>query len=306
MISVYCSEKLDGICAAAIIFRHARFAKLPAHFAGFLHPDLLSRELQDISTEKNKLLFLLDISLSPEHLPLLDHISKHNKIVYANTTNPNSVKPNAKIFDQHERQSSAEQAKNRFLPNDPVSAQLATLSHEYKFWKINDDKTLRLADLIASGHNPLDIITSLSRGVLWNDTFQKTYDEFTIKKNAALEELMKTIIIKTHLTYRIGYCLASPILTPTDACEKILNSHAGVDIACALHRDGKITFRRREHPAIDLRELAELFGGGGQPFAAGARLPYQITKDNLPDTLFKIEHALRAYFLQGDPELQNT
>ena len=179
MISVYTSEKLDGLCAAAIIFRHATLAKLPAHFAGFLHPESLLIELQELAREKNKLIFLLDSSFTPDHLPLLDLLAKTNKIVYTNTTDLSSIKIPARLFDQHDKKSSAEQAQERFLPTDSVAKQLAHIAHEHKFWKINDDRTTKLADLLLSGYSTLELIETLSRGMFWNDRFETRSEEHT-------------------------------------------------------------------------------------------------------------------------------
>lgn len=295
MISVYTSEKLDGLCAAAIIFRHATLAKLPAHFAGFLHPESLPTELQELAREKNKLIFLLDSSFTPEHLAVIDIIAKTNKIVYTNTTDLSSIKIPARFSDQHDKKSSAEQAQERFLPNDSVAKQLAHIAHEHKFWKINDDRTTKLADLLLSGYSTLELIETLSRGMYWNDRFETAHQQFTQKKNAALDELLKTITIKTYLTHRIGFCLASNFISPPEACDKMLSSHAGIDIACCLFRDGRIAFRRRDSGTLDLKAIAEIFGGGGQPYASGAKLAQQISKDSYPDVLFKIDTALRNH-----------
>ena len=297
VISVYSSEKLDGLCAAAIIFRHATLAKLPAHFAGFLHPESLTSELQELASEKNKLLFLLDCSFAPEHLALIDLAAKTNKIVYTNTTDLSSVKIPAKFSDQHDKKSSAEQAQERFLPHDSAAKQLARLAHEHKFWKINDDRTTKLADLLLSGYSTLELIETLSKGMFWNERFESAHQQFTQKKNAALDELLKTITIKTYLTHRIGFCLANNLISPPEACDKMLSSHAGIDIACCLFRDGRLAFRRRDSGTLDLKAVAEIFGGGGQPYASGAKLIHPISKENFTETLFKIDTALKAHFV---------
>src|SRR3990167_9530568 len=82
MISVYCSERLDGIAAAAIILRHASLARLPAQFGGVLHPERLQEELEALSRLQGKLMFLLDVSLNPHDVLLLDEVLEKNKLVY--------------------------------------------------------------------------------------------------------------------------------------------------------------------------------------------------------------------------------
>ncbi|MBI4146552.1 hypothetical protein HY489_04405 [Candidatus Woesearchaeota archaeon] len=296
MIRIYCSEKLDGVAAAAIIMRHAMLTKLPCHFAGFLHPETLTEELQEIAKEKAQLIFMLDASVQPEQLPIIDTIAKNNKIVYWNTTDNQSAIPPAKIFDKAERTSAAQLCQKRFLPQDKTAKTLAELAHQHKYWQIKDDTAIKLADLIQSGHNPLDIITTLSRGMLTTPEFETTHKTYQAKKQTALDELMKNITVKTYLNHRFGFTLAATHLNSAEACQKILDGHAGIDVAVVLYRDGRIVFRRRENTP-DVAAIAQIFGGGGQPYAAGAKLSAQITKENLPDTLFKIDQALKNYFV---------
>ena len=87
------------------------------------------------------------------------------------------------------------------------------------------------------------------------------------------------------------------MLTTADACSKILDGHAGVDIAIALYKDGRIAFRRRDESNLDVRALAELFNGGGHPYAAGAKLPTTVTKETFIDILFELDQTFKKYFL---------
>ena len=105
--------------------------------------------------------------------------------------------------------------------------------------------------------------------MFWNDKFEEFHKENSKKKTAALEELMKSLLVKSYVTHRFGFALASSVLNTADACHRILEGHAGVDIAVVLYRDGRIAFRRRDDVPVNLKEIAELFNGGGRPFAAG-------------------------------------
>ncbi len=298
MISIYCSEKLDGVAAAAIIMRHAILAKLPVHFGGFLHPDALETELEDMAKDENKLMFVLDTGVMPEHLPLIEKIALKNKMVYWNTHDAESVVPPAKIFDRSVgRKCAAELAQQRFLPNDLIAKKLAQLAHEVKFWQMHDENAGRLSDLIAAGYSPLELLDSLARGAFWNPKFEIFHEDLLEKKLIAFDELLKSLMVKSYVTYRFGFGLASSILTTADACQKILDGHAGVDVAVVLYRDGRIGFRRRDECDVNVKELASLFKGGGMPFAAGARLGTQISKENLPDVLFYLDQAFRNFFV---------
>jgi oligoribonuclease NrnB/cAMP/cGMP phosphodiesterase (DHH superfamily) len=298
VISIYCSEKLDGIAAAAIIMRHAILAKLPAHFGGFLHPDALDSELEDMSKEEHKLVFVLDLGVSPEHLPLIEKIAQKNKLVYWNTHDAESVVPPSKIFDRSvDKKCSAELAQLRFLPNDIIAKKLAQIAHEVKFWEVSDENASRLSDLIAAGYSPLEILDSLARGAFWNPKFEAFHKDLLEKKLIAFDELMKSLTVKSYVNYRFGFGIASSILTTADACQKILDGHAGVDVAVVLYRDGRIGFRRRDQCDVNVRDLASLFKGGGMPFAAGARLSTQVSKENFPEVLFYLDQAFKNFFV---------
>jgi len=300
MISLYCSEKIDGLTSAAIIMRHAQLCKLPAHFAGFLHPENIFTELQEIATEEHKLIFILDIPLQPEHLFLIDAIQKNNKLVYWNTHDLSSAAIPAPIFESAPaRTTCATLTRARFLPHDPIAKQLATISHNITFFQ-NDDIGYKLADLIALRYNPLELLESLSRGVFWNQKFEHAYIEHQKKKLVALEELLHTLTIKNYLSYRFGFALAHNFITSAEAGEKILSGHAGVDVACVLFRDGRITFRTRENISLDLKPIAELFRGGGHSFAAGSKLSHTISKETFQDTLFAIDQTLKNHFLRNN------
>jgi len=298
VISIFCSEKLDGVSAAAIVMRHAVLSKLPVHFGGFLHPDSLDYELEDIASDENRLIFVLDISVSPELLPLLDKINLRNRLVYWNSSDPDCVVPPSKLFDKGvDRKCSAELAMQRFLPNDLIAKRLATLAHEVKFWQLHDEAAVKLVDLIQAEYSPVELIDSLSRGILWSEQFEKFYADFSKRKLIAFDDLMRSLIIKSYVNYRFGFALSGSVLNSAIACQRILDGHAGVDIAVILYRDGRIVFRRRDGCDVDVKSIAELFKGGGKPFASGARLGMQISKDSFDDALFFVDQALKNFFV---------
>jgi oligoribonuclease NrnB/cAMP/cGMP phosphodiesterase (DHH superfamily) len=298
VISIYCSEKLDGVASAAIVMRHAVLSKLPVHFGGFLHPDSLDEELKDMAHQEHQLIFVLDASISPDHLSLIETVCQKNKLVYWCTHDAESVVPPAKIFDKAvEGKCSAELTQRRFLPNDLIAKKLAELAHEVKFWQVRDENASKISDLIAAQYSPVELIDSLSRGAFWNDQFELFHKDYGMKKMEAFDELLKSLIVKSYVKYRFGFALSSSILTTADACQRVLDGHAGVDVAVVLYRDGRIGLRRRDECDVDVKKLAELFNGGGRPFAAGARLSTQITKDNLQDVLFHLDEAFKNFFV---------
>jgi oligoribonuclease NrnB/cAMP/cGMP phosphodiesterase (DHH superfamily) len=298
MITIYCSERLDGLASAAIIARHAKLTNLPVHFGGFLHPETLSEELEDIAKNERQLLFILDMSISPEHTQLIEKILQKNKIVYWNTHDPQAVVPPAKIFDKGDKKCSAELSMQRFLPHDLIAKHLAQLAHDVEFWQLEDERATKLADLIMAQYSPLELMDALSRGIFWSVQFETSHREYIQKKTAAIEELLKSLIVKPYLSYRFGYAIASSVLATAEACQKVLDGHAGVDVAIALYRNGKIAFRKRDECDIDVSQLAQLFGGGGHPYAAGAKLSTTVSKENFEDVIFQLDNAFKSFFIK--------
>lgn len=299
MISIYCSETLDGVAAAAIVLRHANLMKLPAHFGGFLNPQNLTEGLDDLSSEENKLLFVVDVSVPPINASQIDKIAQKNKIVYWNSPDANCVVVPSKLFDgAKDSKCAAELAYERFLPRDSVARELAQMAHQIKFWQLSDERAMKLSNLIAAQYDAFELLQSLAKGVLWNDKFEKFHEEYERKKSSAFEEMMKSLVIKSYLNYRFGFVLVPVLLPSATAAQRVLDAHAGVDISVVLFKDGRVAFRRRDSVDLNLAEIAQVFGGGGKEFASGAKLSMSVTKDTYDDVVFYIDQALKNYFVR--------
>lgn len=299
MISVYCSETLDGLVGAAIVLRHAMMMKLPSVFGGFLHPSDLSSELDDLASEEGGLLFVVDVCVLPEHVSQIERLMKKNKLVYWNSPDEKSVVVPSRIFDGfRENKCASELAFERFLPHDAVARELAIMAHQVKFWKLNDERAMKLSALLSAGFDPFELLKSLSKGIFWKDSFEKFYVDFEKKKLECFEEMMRSLLIRMYVSVRFGFVICPLILSSADACQKVLDSHAGVDVAVVFFRDSKIAFRKRDGVDVDLSLVAQLFGGGGKHFASGAKVPFVVTKDSYESVVFYIDQALRNYFLK--------
>jgi len=297
MISIYCSERLDGIASAAIILRHALLAKLPAQFGGMLHPENIEEELEALSKLQGKLIFLLDLPLSPAQAMVLEETQGRNKLVYWTTSDPGSTIPPARLIDPaKENECCARAAQTRFLPNDPIARQLAQMAHAVKFWE-DDGQGRKLAELAAAGYPLQDLIEQLSRGVFWNDRFDSFYHKYEEKKKGACEEMMRSLVLKKYLNVNIGFAFCPVSIATAEAGECVLKSHSGVDIAAVLYRDGRFVLRRRDSCNVDVCELAAIFGGGGKVHASGGHIAGMINKDNLPEIVFQFDSAFKNYFV---------
>ncbi len=312
---IYCSEQLDGIAAAAILFRYARLRKAKIRLGGFLNYQNIEEKFPEMSNLKGDLIFILDFP--PEQIQNLEEkfkqISRNNKIAYWNCHHPydantisimmkhihsldfsgtlkNSTKKESKLC-------SAELACNKFLPKDPVAIELKTLAHDIEFWIRQNQTAIKLADLIQSGFSKKELADILSRGVVWSERFEKIRKEYLQKKTKASEDLMKKLVIKKYVDLRLGFALSSSILSSADAGQKMLDSHSAIDISVIFFRNGKISFRRKDNVDIDLSKIAQLFDGGGHPYAAGGKIQKNISSENLDKIIFLIDRQLKNFFL---------
>ncbi len=314
---VYCSPQLDGLAAAAILFRAAHLRSTIARLGGLLTHENTTEQFTAMTSLSGDLIFIIDFL--PNSLaaiaPQLKAITVRNRIAYWNSHHPHDastedfLKRYAHTIDlsgpEHyaavpkQKRCAAELAQQRFLPNDTVARELARMAHDIEFWERTDKNALKLADLIASGHDPKELVQSLARGVFWSDHFEQLRKDYLIKKQEALQDIMRHLAIKNILNHRFGFTLAPTLLASADAGQHILDNHAGVDVSVVLYRNGKISFRKRDDCPVNLAELAKLFGGGGHSYAAGARLAHfpSITREHFDKVVFALDQKLKEYLL---------
>lgn len=312
---VYCSEQLDGIAAAAILFRYARLKKTSCRIGGFLNYTNIDEKFEEMANLKGALIFILDFS--PDQIKELDEklkeISRQNKMAYWNCHHPYDATTISTMMKyihsldfsgtlkntkkQELRLCSADLTCNKFLQNDKVAITLKTLAHDIEFWMRENENAIKLADLIQAGFDKRQLVEILSRGVAWSERFEKIRREYLQKKEKALNDLMKNLAIKKYVDLRFGFALSSSILSSADAGQKMLDSHSAVDVAVILFRNGKISFRRRDDMDIDLSKVAELFGGGGHPYASGGKIQKNVSSENLDKIIFFLDRTLKDFFL---------
>jgi oligoribonuclease NrnB/cAMP/cGMP phosphodiesterase (DHH superfamily) len=316
MHAVLCSAQLDGIAAAAILFRAARLRGAETRLAGLLTHDNALQVFREASQHQKQLFFVLDFLPDnlPAFVPVLEKLVRQNRIAYWNSHHPYDG-PSAELLRRFahtvdlsgpvhygavptERLCAAELAQRRFLPQDAIAQTLAALAHDIEFWERRDERAIKLADLIASGFDAKELAEILSRGVFWSSRFDRLREDYLARRAKALQELMQHAVIRKYVTTTFAFTLAPSLLPTADAGQHVLDSHAGVDVSVVLYRNGRISFRKRDTCALDLAELARLFGGGGHAYAAGARLDLQVTRDTFERALFLIDRALKDHFLR--------
>ncbi|MBW2973182.1 hypothetical protein KY346_02190 [Candidatus Woesearchaeota archaeon] len=318
MYVIYCSEQLDGISAAAIVLRYARLRNSECRVGGFLNYLNIEEKFKEMAELKGNLIFILDFP--PDQIERFEQklkaISKHNKIVYWNSHHPytadvlelmkryvHTVDFSGKLKNSKQQEQmlcSADLVAKKFMPMDSVALHLKTIARDIEFWIKKDERAVKLADLITSGTNLKELISNLSRGVLWSEKFEKIRDEYLQKKQKAFMQLIGKLQIKQYLDKKFGFSIASNVLSSADAGDKILKTHQAVDVSVIFYRNGRISFRRRDGCKIDLSKIARLFDGGGHAYASGGRIKQfkNISYENFDKVLFFADRKLKNFFLR--------
>ncbi len=315
---VYCSQQLDGLAAAAILFRATRLRGQEPKFGGILNFENAKAQFESMTSLNGCLIFILDFL--PDNLkelePQLKAITAKNRIAYLNSHHPYDkdtpelLKQYVHTFDlsgplhysaiPKERVCAAELTQKRFLPTDNTAKELADMAHDVEFWERTDKRALQLADLIASGFDQKELIDILSRGILWSDRFEQLRQDYLGKKQNAMQDIIARLSIKNILGFNFGFSLAPTILPSSDAGQHILDTHTGVDVSVVLYRNGRISFRKRDTCQLNLSELAKIFGGGGHTYAAGAKLLQHasINRENFENVIFDLDQKLKEHLLK--------
>jgi oligoribonuclease NrnB/cAMP/cGMP phosphodiesterase (DHH superfamily) len=285
-----------------------------AKIGGFLDFDRANEQFESMAKLSGDLIFVLDFL--PDSLaalkPMLDAITVRNRIAYWNSHHGYSAQ-DAELLMRYahttdlsgplhngvlpkEKKCAAELAQQRFLPNDRVAQELARMAHDVEFWERTHETAIKLADLLASGHDAKQLADSLSRGAFWNDHYEQLHRDYLARKRAALQDILSHLAIKNIAGTNFGFTLAPQFLPTADAGQHVLDSHAGVDVSVVLYRNGRVSFRKRDACAHNLAEFAKLFGGGGHAYAAGAKLAQfpSVTRDNFSSALFALDQKLRS------------
>ncbi|MBI4344262.1 MAG: hypothetical protein HY555_01610 [Euryarchaeota archaeon] len=161
------------------------------------------------------------------------------------------------------------------LPGDGVAEKVAAMARHHDF-REEDAGAWRLYEVISSGYDKLRLVEALAEGVFWSEELEDCYRGYQRVK----EEGYRYLEARTRL-YKVGpyTCLlgfSRDELSSTLAASRLLEG--GTDLVLCLWASGKVSLRRN-NPSIDLRALAELFGGGGREEAAGGYLGHRVAEE---------------------------
>lgn len=307
---VLASDHLDGVCSAAVVSRLAHFKNMQTKIELFNYGNL-NEILEAVLQNENTVVFILDLPPSKvaELEAFMKKLGRSNNLAYWNSHHPEKhevaelVSKYFKTVDLIANESNkcaAELVQQKFMAHDEVALRLAALARDQEFWERKDEMSTKLADMIQAGH-ARSIIDPLSRGVYWTEGFEEQWKKYLERKQKELEYIVKRCQFKVFVNFKFCFTHASNVISSAEAGQKMLEA-TDCDVSCVVFSDGGIFFRRKQGIEINLRKLAEIFGGGGQKYASGgilplgAGIPKTVTAENWKDILYFIERKIADYF----------
>ncbi|MDP7079673.1 MAG: hypothetical protein QF415_07280 [Candidatus Undinarchaeales archaeon] len=302
------SRDLDGIASAAILARYleGQGRDVTVDFIDYTTQD---EDLERMRTLSETDIYIADFAFDEaEQYEVFDEIIvKGNRVAYWNDHHPHkdgvdeAIRRYAEIADLQGPlpYCSAEIAQQRYLPNDAVARKLAELAHDNDFWERNDENANKLADIIASGYDKDKLVGHLKRGETWNPELEQAWKAYDTERNEAYDRLDERAEVTQYGLTSCVISLADDMLATSDAGDHLINK-CDTEMSVTLYRDGRMAFRRAEGGEVNLTEVAQLFGGGGHPYASGAHYGEDIPDDaayaNACDI---VDTKLSEYFAYG-------
>ncbi len=151
-------------------------------------------------------------------------------------------------------------------PSDPVAREIAAVGRDRDFWINQDPRSEMLATVVYDDRWRKRIAEALSRGVFLDRDIERECEKQTKKRDASLERAMKRSCVRNHVAVTIGNRHASDIAAS-------LRNKYGSKIEIVLRTNGVFSIRSTDPIS---NRIAERFGGGGHPHAAGGNLHFTM------------------------------
>ena len=168
---------------------------------------------------------------------------------------------------------------------EPLLAAIATDTGWFRFSSVSEQTFRAVARLVASGARPQPLFNQLYE----RNTLARVHLRGTIMANAASELGGKVIVSEVRQTD-----FADTGAEPSDTEDTVnqLMTVAGSEVAVLMVElsSGKIKASLRSRGNVDVRSVAEQFGGGGHRAAAGVSLecPLAEARTKILDALAKV------------------
>ena len=294
-------KDLDGLGSHAIMRRFASDAgeEIIHYFADY---DDLAEIIVKLSREvKGESVVIADLGYNPKVLSArgaLERLCEASQVIWIDHHDWQGGEEILKLrlrFIHSTELCAAELVQREFMPDDEVSREIARLAHAHDF-RESSELAWKLYDVISSGYDKLSFVEALARGEFWNEEFEEAYRQYQHAKQKGYAYIDEHTEVFNISGYTCAMALSKKYLSSTLA--SLYLQQRGTDFVVVVYPDGKLSFRRNSSE-VNLRKIAQLFGGGGRDVAAGAKIEKEVTEENYKEVFREIVNRIAGSGVLG-------
>ncbi|MBI4016873.1 MAG: hypothetical protein HY363_04225 [Candidatus Aenigmarchaeota archaeon] len=288
MLTVYAARHVCGLASAAVIERWGLLRKQDVRTEVFTFQQMEKLDC------KNRRVMLCDVPFSIVQSLNADvvYCSSHQK---EDSNLIEKLRLRNIIVDIKPDYSCTSLLAARLLSSDGVAKLLVSAS-DSTLNDVHNELAEKVEDVLHAGFDPHELVSLWCRGVLWPAHLEKFWMDSQVRKKHALEFLRTNIDVRKFISTHVGFVKIPAVLSSCEAAKEVLAAHSAVNVAVVIAYDGHVTFRSRND--VDVLQIAKQFGGGGQTYAAGAKI-FDMSTADVIDRLYE---KLRLMFLSGFPK----
>lgn len=213
------------------------------------------------------------------------------------------------VLDPSGTKCAADLMYERLVPGNDLAEKLASMAHTMDFFT-KDQYVTPITELIRYYQTfpdfydrMLDLARKSSAGILWDTKMHGEYADYSRMRDAAEEDVLKSMQVRPVGQYKIAYVPSSPYLNSSLFSEKVL-SLTGADLVLFYGPKGKVSIRRSTD-AISCRDVASmLLEGGGHAYAAGA--VFKSDPSDIQSVIAELESAVSSAISASKARVSNT
>jgi len=283
----------DGLASASLLIRRTLREGSPFILSLKNYEDVEKIIESRFLELENSTIMILDLPLrfgAEEEYEKLSILSrKNNKIIWidhhpADEKEINIIRNVAEVYVDSSKPSATRMVYEYLeLKGDKVASRIAEIADQIDSWNFSEEMSYSIMELVAflkyldNGHRLYPFLNSfvmylagLEGEFKLTEFYTKMIDEYRILKKKAIEIVRETFHLIAVGDYKIGVAWAPRILTGSIAGEYLLQQE-NLDYIIIVSENGGGSVRRGRED-LDCRIIAEVFGGGGHPYASGMRL----------------------------------
>ncbi len=291
------SADLDGISSAALLVRKAKETGSPylLYLRDYkdkaeVFPETITKiqganiKIADISTNLKDIEEVVKrISVTKGKVEWTDHHETTEDIL------KKLERAGVNVYLDRESGSASVLVLKRYNLNDDLSKIIADAGYQSDTLNIKDEYVRDLVDLIdyynyLEKSPPRTRLSALAVDMAYygpegclTEERRELIKVYRYKKEQELQNVVKSVKLFNVKGYAFAIAYAKSLVSGTQAANRVIEN-VKADVYIIVKEDGGLSFRRDKESKINLVPLANIFGGGGHPYASGASLNGNVSE----------------------------